>query len=96
MKTNEVAATPHGPTGQTIVDGYVTDRLAAIRRQCDRSRTAISLPKILRMIGREQSRQKPAADAQAARLEQECAELCALATQYVAHNGNPAASDRRS
>jgi hypothetical protein len=38
MKTNEVAVTPYGPIGQTIVAGYITYQLAAIRRQCDRGR----------------------------------------------------------
>jgi hypothetical protein len=48
------------------------------------------------MVGRERPHQKPAADALAARLEQECAELSRLATQYVAHNGNPAVPNRQS
>jgi hypothetical protein len=33
LKVNEIAATPYGPIGQTIVNGYVTYQLVAIRRQ---------------------------------------------------------------
>lgn len=92
LKANEIAKAPHGPIVQTIVNGYATYQLAAIRRLCDRrsKNDVISLPKVLKMIGDEQPHKKDAADALAARLHRECAAPYALATQYVAHNGDPA------
>jgi hypothetical protein len=90
LKAQELAAIPYGPIAQSIINNYATAQLAAIRRLCDQSVTAISLPKILKMVGREQPYRKSVISALEARLMQECDETCALATQYIAHNGNPA------
>ncbi len=92
LKANEIAATPYGPIAQTIINSYAISQLASLRRLCDLrpQDDVISLPKILKLIGHEQPHRKAAVDSLAARLKQDCAETYALATQYVAHNGNPA------
>jgi hypothetical protein len=92
LKAQELAQMPCGPIAQTIITGYATSQLAAIRRLADQSADAISLPKLLQRIGRDHRELKASADALEARLKEECRETCALATQYIAHNGNPARS----
>jgi len=91
LKAMECAEAPHGPIAQTIINGYVTYQLAAIRRICDRRRQddVISLPKLLQMIGNEKPQAKARADSLILRLGRDCDELYQIATQYVAHNGDP-------
>lgn len=89
LKAHEFAQTPYGPIAQMIVNGYATYQIAAVRRLCDKSKGVVSLPKLLEMIEKNRPDMKRSVSALRSRLERECAELYALATQYIAHNGNP-------
>ena len=62
---------------------------------CDRRADSISLPKLLNLISKEQPQRKSIVRDLAARLNTECEELSGLASQYVAHHGNPARRDWR-
>jgi hypothetical protein len=98
LKAQEISEAPHGPIAQMVINGYATYQLAAIRRLCDRRKQAdvISLPKILQAIGEEYPYKKATVDSLATRLKTECDALYTLATQYVAHNGVPAAPNWRA
>jgi hypothetical protein len=91
VKAQEAAKIPYGPISQTIINGYATYQLAAIRRICDRRKAddVVSLPKILELIKQEQPHRQTVIDSLLTRLKTECDELYNLATQYVAHNADP-------
>jgi hypothetical protein len=89
LKAQELAGTPYGPIAQTIINGYATSQLAAIRRMCDGTKGVISLRKLLERVRREYPQQKVAVDHLLKRLETECEEVCRLASSHVAHNANP-------
>jgi hypothetical protein len=95
LQAQELAERPYGPIAQTIINGYATYQLAGIRRMCDRSASGISLPKLLNLIRKEQPHRKAIISSLSSRLNTECEELSGLASQYVAHHGNPARPDRR-
>ena len=95
LKAQESAGTPYGPIGQMVINGYATYQVAAVRRLCDRSKNVISLPKLLNLIKNEQPYRKAIAASLGSRLETECNEVSRMASQYVAHNGNPSAPDWR-
>ena len=92
LKAQEAAQIPYGPIGQTVINNYASYQLAAIRRLCDRRRQddVISLPKLLELIKREQPYRAAVIDSLLNRLKTESDHLYALATQYVAHNADPA------
>jgi len=96
-KAYEIAAIPLGPIAQMVMNGYTTYQLAAIRRLCDRRKQPdiISLPKILEGIGTAHPHQMALVDSLIVRLKKECDELYTLATQYIAHNGDPATPNWR-
>jgi hypothetical protein len=95
LQTQELAEKPYGPIAQTMINGYATYQLAAVRRMSDRSTSSISLLKLLNLIKKEQPHRKGIINSLLSRLKTECEELSALASQYVAHHGNPARPDRR-
>jgi hypothetical protein len=95
LQAQELSERPYGPIAQTMINGYATYQLAAIRRMCDRSTMGISLPKLLNIIRKEQPHRKEIVASLSSRLKTECDELSALASQYVAHHGNPARPDQR-
>lgn len=98
LKAMEFAGVPYGPIAQTIVNGYITYQLAAIRRICDR-RTRddiIALPKLLRLIAEDLPQTKSIADQLIAQLKGDCGELYQLATKYIAHNADPADPNRQA
>jgi hypothetical protein len=92
LKAQEAAQIPYGPIGQTIISNYASYQLAAIRRLCDRRRPddVISLPKLLEVIKEEQPYRAAVIDSLLNRLKNEAEHLYTLATQYVAHNADPA------
>ncbi|HEX2715762.1 MAG TPA: hypothetical protein VHM88_26565 [Candidatus Acidoferrales bacterium] len=92
LKAQEAAQIPYGPIGQTIISNYASYQLAAIRRLCDRRRQddVISLPKLLELIRQEQPYRATVVDSLLDRLKTEAEHLYTLATQYVAHNADPA------
>jgi hypothetical protein len=93
LKAQESAGTPYGPIAQMVINGYATYQVAAVRRLCDRSNDGISLPKLLKLVRNELPYRKASIASLDSRLQKECAELYTLATQYIAHNGNPARPD---
>jgi hypothetical protein len=95
LPAQELARKPYGPIAQTMINGYATYQLAAIRRMCDGRADSISLLKLLNLISKEQPQQKIIVTALSDRLKTECEELSGLASQYVAHHGNPARRDGR-
>jgi hypothetical protein len=95
LKAHDAAGTPYGPIAQMVINGYATYQVAAVRRLCDRSKNVISLPKLLNLIRNEQPCRRAVVASLTSRIEKECEELYTLATQYIAHNGNPAAPDWR-
>ena len=92
IKAQEAAQIPYGPIGQAIINNYASYQLASIRRLCDRRRQddIISLPKLLKLIRQEQPYRTAVIDSLLNRLKTESNHLYALATQYVAHNADPA------
>jgi hypothetical protein len=83
LKAQELAKMPYGPIAQTIINGYASYQLAAVRRICDRRARddVISLPKLLELIKREQPYRVTIIDGLVSRLKTECDELYKLATQ---------------
>jgi hypothetical protein len=95
FKAHELAEIlpPFGPIAQMVLDGYSTCQLSAIRRMCDRNSIGISLRRLLDLIRKEEPQWGKVVGSLSSRLDGECRELSSLATQYVAHNGNPAKRD---
>ena len=92
LKAQEAAQIPYGPIAQTIINNYASYQLAAIRRLCDRRRQddVISLPKLLELIKHERPYRAAVINSLLNRLKTEAEHLYTLATQYVAHNADPA------
>ncbi len=91
LKAQEIAKIPYGPIAQTIINGYATFQLAAVRRICDRRAQddVISLPKLLELIKQQQPYRAAVIDSLLLRLKTEWDALYKLATQYIAHNADP-------
>jgi hypothetical protein len=72
------------PIGNLIVNGYVTFQMIGIRRLCDDKRDVISLRRLIL-----DTKTLPNQHTLLQKLDT-CDEVCARASDHIAHTGNPA------